>query len=150
VVRGQVDAELAHHLDRVRVDRRGLAARALHGDAVAEEHAGEPSAIWLRAELATQRKRMLRGGMRGEFRGHGGSPFGRAGGEVALLRPERDVHEADEHRHLDEGPMTAANAAPLWMPKLAMATAMASSKLLEAAVNESVAVCGSSRRRACS
>jgi hypothetical protein len=36
------------------------------------------------------------------------------------------------------GPMTAANAAPLWMPKLAMATAMASSKLLEAAVNESV------------
>src|SRR5512140_62261 len=39
------------------------------------------------------------------------------------------------------GPMTAANAAPLWMPKLAMATAIASSKLLDAAVNESVADC---------
>jgi hypothetical protein len=37
------------------------------------------------------------------------------------------------------GPITAANAAPLWMPKLAMATAMASSKLLEAAVKDSVA-----------
>jgi len=39
------------------------------------------------------------------------------------------------------GPITAAKAAPLWMPKLAIATAMASSKLLEAAVNDSVAVC---------
>jgi hypothetical protein len=39
------------------------------------------------------------------------------------------------------GPMTAAKAAPLSMPKLAMATAMASSKLLDAAVNESVTVC---------
>ena len=39
------------------------------------------------------------------------------------------------------GPMTAANAAPLCRPKLAMATAMASSKLFDAAVNESVAVC---------
>ena len=35
--------------------------------------------------------------------------------------------------------MTAAKAPPWWMPKVAMATAMASSKLLEAAVNESVA-----------
>ena len=35
--------------------------------------------------------------------------------------------------------MTAAKAAPLWMPKLAMATAMASSKLFDAAVNDNVA-----------
>ena len=38
------------------------------------------------------------------------------------------------------GPMTAANAAPELMPKTATATAMASSKLLLAAVKESVAV----------
>ena len=40
------------------------------------------------------------------------------------------------------GPMTAANAAPWAMPKVPTATAMASSKLLDAAVKESVAVCG--------
>ena len=37
--------------------------------------------------------------------------------------------------------MTAAKAAPDPMPNTATATAMASSKLLEAAVNDSVAVC---------
>ena len=37
---------------------------------------------------------------------------------------------------------TAANAAPLSMPKVATATAIASSKLLDAAVNDNVAVCG--------
>ena len=36
------------------------------------------------------------------------------------------------------GPMTAANATPELMPNTATATAMASSKLFEAAVNESV------------
>ena len=36
------------------------------------------------------------------------------------------------------GPITAANAAPLLIPKVAMATAMASSKLFDAAVKESV------------
>ena len=40
------------------------------------------------------------------------------------------------------GPITAANAAPLSMPKVATATAIASSKLFDAAVNESVAHCG--------
>lgn len=39
------------------------------------------------------------------------------------------------------GPMTAANAAPELIPKTATATAIASSKLLLAAVNDSVAVC---------
>ena len=39
------------------------------------------------------------------------------------------------------GPITAANAAPLSMPKLAIATAIASSKLFDAAVNDSVADC---------
>ena len=38
------------------------------------------------------------------------------------------------------GPMTAAKAAPEWMPNTATATAIASSKLLLAAVNDSVAV----------
>lgn len=38
--------------------------------------------------------------------------------------------------------MTAAKAAPLSIPNVATATAIASSKLLEAAVNESVAHCG--------
>jgi len=39
-----------------------------------------------------------------------------------------------------KGPMTAANAAPELMPYTAMATAMASSKLLLAAVKDSVAL----------
>ena len=38
------------------------------------------------------------------------------------------------------GPMTAANAAPEWMPKTPTATAMASSKLLLAAVKDKVVV----------
>src|SRR5215469_3613785 len=40
------------------------------------------------------------------------------------------------------GPMTAAKAAPLSIPNVTTATAIASSKLLEAAVKESVAHCG--------
>src|ERR1700689_2751670 len=40
------------------------------------------------------------------------------------------------------GPITAANAAPLSIPKVATATAIASSKLFDAAVNDSVAHCG--------
>ena len=40
------------------------------------------------------------------------------------------------------GPMTAAKASPELMPKTATATAMASSKLLLAAVNERVAALG--------
>jgi hypothetical protein len=38
------------------------------------------------------------------------------------------------------GPMTAANAAPCAIPKVATATAMASSKLFDAAVKERVVV----------
>jgi hypothetical protein len=45
VVRGQVDAELGHHLDGVRVDARRLAAGALHANAVAEGWRARPSAI---------------------------------------------------------------------------------------------------------
>ena len=40
------------------------------------------------------------------------------------------------------GPITAAKAAPLSIPKVATATAIASSKLFDAAVNDSVAHCG--------
>src|ERR1035441_8124133 len=36
------------------------------------------------------------------------------------------------------GPITAAKAAPWWMPNVAIATAMASSKLLDDAVKDSV------------
>ena len=39
------------------------------------------------------------------------------------------------------GPITAAKASPELMPNTAMATAMASSKLFEAAVKLSVTVC---------
>src|SRR5664279_482751 len=39
------------------------------------------------------------------------------------------------------GPMIAANAASLWIPKVPIATASASSKLFDAAVNERVALC---------
>ncbi|MND07042.1 hypothetical protein D3C83_288000 [compost metagenome] len=40
------------------------------------------------------------------------------------------------------GPITAAKAAPCAIPKVATATAIASSKLFEAAVKDSVAVWG--------
>jgi hypothetical protein len=40
------------------------------------------------------------------------------------------------------GPITAAKAAPLSIPNVATATAIASSKLFDAAVKESVAHCG--------
>jgi len=40
-----------------------------------------------------------------------------------------------------KGPITAAKASPEWMPNTAMATAIASSKLLLAAVNERVVDC---------
>jgi hypothetical protein len=40
------------------------------------------------------------------------------------------------------GPMTAAKAAPWAIPNVPTATAMASSKLFDAAVKERVAVCG--------
>lgn len=39
------------------------------------------------------------------------------------------------------GPITAVNASPEFIPKTAIATAIASSKLLLAAVNERVTVC---------
>ena len=39
------------------------------------------------------------------------------------------------------GPITAAKASPELMPKMAIATAMASSKLLLAAVNDNVVAC---------
>jgi len=39
------------------------------------------------------------------------------------------------------GPITAVNASPEFIPNTAIATAIASSKLLLAAVNERVAVC---------
>jgi hypothetical protein len=52
--------------------------------------------------------------------------------------PEGDVDEADEDRDLDQRADPAASAWPEVAPNTPMATAMASSKLLPAAVNASV------------
>src|SRR5688572_20330200 len=41
-MRAQVDTELAHHLDRIRIDERGFATRALDRHALAEQPPGEP------------------------------------------------------------------------------------------------------------
>ncbi len=73
-----------------------------------------------RAPLSVRRLRPRRGGSGGHVTRHGRSR--RRPREVASLRLQGDVHEDDEDGHLDGGPMTAAKAAPLWMPKLAMAT----------------------------
>lgn len=60
--------------------------------------------------------------------------------EEPPLEPARHVDKTDQRRYLDERPITAAKAAPELTPNTATATAIASSKLLLAAVNDSVAV----------
>ena len=62
--------------------------------------------------------------------------------EVAPLKVKGHVYQTDQPGTSTKGPMTAAKAAPELMPKTATATAMANSKLLLAAVKESVAVLG--------
>ena len=60
---------------------------------------------------------------------------------VLAPHPEGHVDEADQHRHLDQRADDAGEGlARSSMPNTAMLTAMASSKLLLAAVNDSVAV----------
>ena len=56
--------------------------------------------------------------------------------------PQRkgDVHQPDQHRHFDQRADHRGKGRPSPMPKTATATAIASSKLLLAAVKDSVAV----------
>ena len=53
---------------------------------------------------------------------------------------QRHVDQPDQHRHLDQRADDRGKATPEPIPKTATATAIASSKLLLAAVNDSVAV----------
>jgi hypothetical protein len=57
-------------------------------------------------------------------------------------RLHKAINQSDHNRHLDQRPITAAKAGLLSIPNVATATAIASSKLFEAAVNDSVAHCG--------
>ena len=57
-----------------------------------------------------------------------------------LLEEQRHVHQADQHRHLDQWTDDGGEGDPELMPKTATATAIANSKLLLAAVNAIVAV----------
>ena len=59
--------------------------------------------------------------------------------EVALAEPQRHVHESDQRGHLDQRPNDRRERGAVADPNVATATAMASSKLFEAAVNERVA-----------
>ena len=123
-----------------------------------------PSASWLRAELATQRKRTWRGASSRSSSASGyqlasvmGSPSRSRRGKppAQLFAPASSAVSPGKKRSRSlsatvtspirtgtstSGPITAANAAPCAMPNVATATAMASSKLFEAAVKESVAV----------
>ena len=54
--------------------------------------------------------------------------------EKPTPQPERNIHQAYQNRHLRQGTNPAANASPELIPNTAIATAMASSKLLLAAV----------------
>ena len=65
----------------------------------------------------------------------------RVGSEVSPPHPERDVDQPDKCGNFNQRPTTPTNASPEFRPKTATATAIASSKLLPAAVNERVADC---------
>ena len=65
-----------------------------------------------------------------------GRQLGGCRGREPALRPaERDVHQPDQHRHLDQRADDRGERGAVLMPKTATATAIASSKLLLAAVN---------------
>lgn len=49
-------------------------------------------------------------------------------GKVFFLKILCRIHQADQHRHLDERPDDGGEAAPELMPNMATATAMASSE----------------------
>ena len=60
--------------------------------------------------------------------------------EVPALEKQRQIHQGDHHRYFDQGTDHCRKAAPELMPNTETATAIASSKLFEAAVKASVVV----------
>ena len=86
--------------------------------------------------MCTQTKSTVGGGHRSVLQARG-EWDGRSGGA-----PQGDVDEPDQHRDLDERADDAGEGLAEATPKAAMATAMASSKLLPAAVKASVVVRG--------
>ena len=61
-------------------------------------------------------------------------------GEILFPKAQRHVDQADQDRHFHQGTDDRGKSRPELMPKTATATAMASSKLLLAAVKDRVAV----------
>jgi hypothetical protein len=57
------------------------------------------------------------------------------------LKVKRQIHQSNHHRHFNQWADHSCERRAELIPNTDTATAMASSKLLEAAVNESVAVC---------
>src|ERR1035437_2215107 len=117
-----------------------------HGDGFGPHSAGVgPGGVYLHAVASHVAKQAL---------GH--LAAGRVAGEEdedSVFHPTASVKTPPNHWRLIQratftseistgtstsGPMTAAKAAPWWIPKVAIATAMASSKLLDDAVKESV------------
>ena len=64
-----------------------------------------------------------------------------SGREAASAWAECNVDQANQGRHFNERADDAYKCLPEFSPKTATATAIANSKLLPAAVNESVADC---------
>ena len=61
-------------------------------------------------------------------------------GEIMTLKVEGHIDQSDHHGHFRQGSDDGRECGPELIPNTETATAMASSKLLEAAVNESVVV----------
>ena len=110
----------------VRVHARRLAARrSARATRSPKSLRARPSAIWLRAELATQRKRMLVGVVVGVHRRRPrrrrarrrARPRADASGKKRFCAQSATFTRPMSTGTSTSGPMTAAKAAPLWMPK---------------------------------
>ena len=123
-VRRDVDAPLAHDADRERMNGRGLRPRGMHVDAVTEVVADPALAHLGSAGVARAEDQDAR-------LAH--AKYRRWNQNATLTRPIITGTSTS-------GPMTAAKAAPESIPNTATATAIASSKLLLAAVKASVVV----------
>src|ERR1035441_2875628 len=128
-VAADIDAEFRHHGDGFRPDTAGAGSGGVHLHAIAG-HVAEQALRHLTA-----------GGVAGaedEDAGfHALTSLGTTANHLRLSQRATFTREISTGTSTS-GPMTAAKAAPWWMPKVAMATAMASSKLLLDAVKESV------------
>ena len=119
---GDVDADIAHRLDSVRIQPDWLRAGARGLESIS----GHVTQQSLRHLAAT---------------GVAGTQEQDSGSHDFSHRKATFTSEISTGTSTN-GPMTAAKAAPLPIPNVAMATAMASSKLLDAAVKESVVASG--------